>query len=169
MQFDLLQKHLSDNAVLISHLAQSCSPDQSRWKPNPTSWSILEVINHLYDEEREDFRTHLDLILHRSQDPWTSINPQAWVEERGYNQRDLTTSLNNFIEERKTSLDWLKGLKNPNWEARYTNPLGSMQAGDMLSAWVAHDLLHIRQLVELHYAFLVELAKPYPLSYAGDW
>jgi hypothetical protein len=28
---------------------------QARWKPAPEEWSILEVINYLCDEEREDF------------------------------------------------------------------------------------------------------------------
>jgi hypothetical protein len=169
MQFDLLLKRLTDNATLISQLVQTVSPEQARWKPNLSSWSILEVINHLYDEEREDFRVHLALILHHPQNPWTSINPQGWVQERSYNERNLETSLNQFMAERKSSLEWLQGLKDPDWETRYSNPMGSMQAGDMLSAWVAHDLLHARQMVELQYAYLVEQAKPYKVDYAGEW
>ncbi len=39
----------------------------------------------------------------------------------------------------------------------------------MFSAWVDHDNLHIRQLVELRQARIVRLAEPYDVSYAGEW
>ncbi len=44
-----------------------------------------------------------------------------------------------------------------------------MTAGDLLAAWVAHDVLHLRQLVELRYAYLVEEAQPNSVGYAGEW
>ena len=43
------------------------------------------------------------------------------------------------------------------------------RAGDLLAAWVAHDLLHLRQLVELKYAYLARTMEPYALKYAGEW
>jgi hypothetical protein len=55
------------------------------------------------------------------------------------------------------------------WEARYTAPFGVMSAGDLLASWVAHDVLHMRQLVELHRAYIVHLAEPYNTEYAGPW
>jgi hypothetical protein len=39
----------------------------------------------------------------------------------------------------------------------------------MFAAWVAHDLLHSRQLVELHWAWVNLQAGGYPVGYAGDW
>jgi hypothetical protein len=39
----------------------------------------------------------------------------------------------------------------------------------MFAAWVAHDLLHVRQLVELHYAYTVERNQPFLVDYAGGW
>jgi hypothetical protein len=44
-----------------------------------------------------------------------------------------------------------------------------MRAGDMLAAWVAHDLLHMRQLVELHRTYTVTQLAPYDTRYAGEW
>ena len=55
----------SANAAPIAALARGVTDAQARWKLSPEQWSILEVINHLYDEERQDFRTRLDLTLHR--------------------------------------------------------------------------------------------------------
>jgi hypothetical protein len=65
-------------------------------------------------------------------------------------------------------LDWLKGL-SPDWEMARDGPFGRIAAGDVFTAWVAHDLLHTRQLVELHWAYTVMKACPYKADYAGEW
>lgn len=160
---------MTANAERIRLFAQGISNEQARWKPDPDSWSILEVINHLYDEEREDFRVRLDIILHKPTEPWPPIDPQGWVTARKYNERDLGESLNNFLTERDNSLAWLRNLSAPNFEAVYTSPFGSMSAGDMFAAMVSHDLLHLRQLVELHWAYTGMQLVPYQGYYAGDW
>jgi len=157
------------NAARIQTLAHGVSEEQARWRPDAVAWSILEVINHLYDEEQYDFRVRLDIILHRPERPWPKINPQGWVKAHDYNGKALDESLQNFLQERASSLDWLRRLESPNWKAVYTTAWGQMRAGDMLAAWVAHDLLHMRQLVELHHAYTVAQLAPYDSRYAGEW
>jgi hypothetical protein len=39
----------------------------------------------------------------------------------------------------------------------------------MFASWVAHDLLHMRQLVELHWAHTLTLANPHKVDFAGQW
>ena len=63
MDYPLLVKMMELNAQRIQRLVAGIAPDQARWKPDPESWSIVEVINHLYDEERYDFRVRLEIIL----------------------------------------------------------------------------------------------------------
>lgn len=164
-----LVRQLSENARRIEALVRGSIPDEARWKPAPDSWSLLEVINHLLDEEREDFRVRLDIILHHPDKKPPPIDPQGWVTSRAYNQRDLAESLLAFLDERHKSLEWLESLDNPNWEKDYTAPFGSIKAGDMFAAWVAHDQLHLRQLVEIQRAYLEMVTKPYILDYAGEW
>ena len=169
MNIDQLTAQMANQAETIRALAQGVSDEQASWRPDSDSWSTLEVINHLYDEEREDFRRHLDDILHHPDQPWHRIDPQGWVTERQYNQRDFEESLNNFLLERKESLAWLKGLTSSNWQAVFDAPFGKITAGDMLASWVAHDLLHTRQLVELHYAYTIRSVHPHNAAYAGPW
>ena len=159
------------NAGRIRGLVSEVSAAQAVWKPTPDDWSILEVVNHLYDEERLDFRVRLDLILfHPEQEDWPPIDPPRWVVERRYNQRLLAPSLRNFLNARRASLSWLRGLGKVDWHSSVTSPWGGeFHAGDMLAAWSNHDTLHIRQLVELQHAWIVQLAGPYDSSYAGDW
>jgi hypothetical protein len=158
---------IAHNAETIRTLIEGISDEQAGFQPAPDAWSILEVINHLYDEEREDFPFRLKWILERTDEPWPSIDPEGWATERQYNQRELQPSLQNFLSARQASLVWLKSLSSPNWQALYEAPFGQISAGDMFASWVAHDLLHIRQLVELHWA--TRLLLPYKVDYAGGW
>lgn len=105
MTFERLYQELSHSTKMIRALTAGISQEDAQIKPTPKTWSTLEVICHLYNEEREDFREHLDFILHRQ----------------------------------------------------------------MLAAWIAHDNLHIRQLVELRRHRIEQMNEPSDLKYAGDW
>lgn len=75
MEFKTLHEELQYSTEIIRALLSGITPEESRIKPDPESWSILEVVCHLYDEEREDFREHLDFILHRQNEEWHMIDP----------------------------------------------------------------------------------------------
>lgn len=165
-----ITQQFARNAETIRCIVAGISDAQARWKPTADDWSILEVINHLYDEEREDFRQRVDYVLHRPGEHPPPIDPQGWVTARGYNGRDLAESVQNFLAERRQSIAWLNGLADPNWEKSYAHPSGfTLRAGDLLAAWLTHDFLHLRQLVELHYLWVKQSSAPYQVDYAGDW
>jgi hypothetical protein len=169
MDFAYLKGLMAQHAKIIRLLTEDIFPEQARWKPDADTWSILEIINHLYDEEREDFRAHLDAILHRPEDPWSGIRPFEWVTERRYNERDLETSVQNFLAERRDSLAWLESLGTPDWEASMPAPWGSdISAGDMFASWVIHDQWHIQQLVQIRRAYTIAQVTPYDVEYAGE-
>jgi len=169
MHFKTLYRELENSTEMMRALLSGITQEEARIKPNAGSWSILEVVCHLYDEEREDFREHLDFILYRQSEEWHRIDPEGWVTERKYNEQDFAESQAKFFEERKKSLEWLKGLFSANWDTTYTSQFGSMMAGDMFASWVAHDNLHIRQLVELRRNHIERIAKLYNIEYAGEW
>ena len=169
MDLDYCLKQLAGDMLRIHMLVQGVDDRQARWRPDADSWSILEVICHLLDEEKKDFRVRLDITLHKPGEAWPGIDPAGWVTEYKYNKQDLAASLKAFKEEREASLAWLKRLEAPHWEAAYETPWGAMRAGDLLASWVAHDLLHMRQLVELHWAYNEQEVLPYSTRYAGEW
>lgn len=169
MEFHILFQELRNSTEMIRALLAGVTQEEAQVKPNPESWSILEVICHLYDEEREDFREHLDFILHRQNEEYHVINPQAWIKERKYNEQSFSEIKEKFFAERQKSLDWLEEISSSDWDTTYTSQYGSVSAGEMFSCWIAHDNLHIRQLVELRRARIENITKPYPLEYAGEW
>lgn len=170
MNLEYFIERLSTNRQVISGLATTVSVEQARWKPSPEKWSILEVLNHLYDEEREDFRQRLDLVLTNPEGTWPRIDPQNWVTSRCYQERDLGASLKAFLSERERSLSWLSLLAKPNWQNRYVHPDGRViTAGDLLASWLAHDYLHVRQLARLHWQYVGVISQPYQTTYGGPW
>lgn len=170
MELQPLLVQMRHQARAIEALTAGVSAEQARWKPTATDWSLLEVICHLADEEREDFRTRVRWALGGGVDPWHPIDPQGWVISRAYNQREPGAALADFMQEREASLAWLQSLASPDWGQAYPAPWGGqIHAGDFMAAWIAHDLLHTRQLVELHYRWTVAHTQPYSVQYAGDW
>jgi hypothetical protein len=169
MEFKTLYEELTNSTEMIRALLGGVTQEDARIKPNAESWSMLEVTCHLHDEEREDFREHLDFILNRQNGEWHPINPQGWVTSRKYNEQDFGAMKEKFFEERRKSLEWLKSLADTDWNKTYTSNIGSMSAGEMFASWIAHDNLHIRQLVELRRHRIENITKPFDIRYAGDW
>lgn len=169
MDLENVIERMAANIGTFNSLTRGLTTEQARWKPAPDKWSILEVVNHLYDEEREDFRQRLDLLLTDAALEWPPIAPKEWVKARAYCERELSSSVVNFLSEREKSLTWLRSLQSPNLEGRHEREAGSLSAGDLLASWLAHDFLHIRQLTRLHWQYWTVNANPYSTDYAGPW
>ncbi|MGE0157911.1 MAG: DinB family protein [Gemmatimonadales bacterium] len=166
---DALRERLRANAEVLAAQVAGVGDEQARWKPDPAQWSILEVVNHLADEEVEDFRARLDATLHRP-GSWPPIDPQGWPLSRRYNERDLGESLDRFLAARAESLAWLDALVQPDWSLAYEHPsIGPISAADLLTSWVAHDHIHVRQLNRLHREWLLASLSDHSPRYAGRW
>ncbi len=157
------------NGLAITWLVRDMPEEQAKWRPDEDSWSILEVMYHLIDEEREDFRQRLNYLLNMPDEPFPPIDPQNWPTERQYNDRDLMTAIKTFINERARSIDWMRKLQTPNWDNSAEHPeFGTLTAADMFAAWVRHDQLHLRQLNEILMAWQEEQFAGKRFEYAGE-
>jgi DinB superfamily len=170
MNFELFLSRFEATPNTVGSLLQSVPLEVACWKPNPEAWSILEVVCHMADEERKDFRPRLKSLMFDNP-PGSSItplNPPAWIVEGKYNTRDLTDSLSDFQIERQQSLGWLRSLPT-DLQLERTAPDRDITAGQVLYSWLGHDYLHIRQITRLHYDFLALETQAYDIGYAGDW
>lgn len=162
---------LESSGRAIAAFVRSLDPAAREWRPTPEAWSIHDVICHLLDEERDDFRARLRLVLQDPEAPWPKIDPQGWPRSRDYASRDFQETLASWEKEREDSLAWLRGLDSAavDLDASHPMPFGPLRAGDLLSSWVAHDLLHLRQIVRLRFHALQGAIAPYSTRYAGEW
>lgn len=160
---------LARNRSVFEALLSETQTKAALWKPASDQWSLLEVTCHLYDEEREDFRARVKHCLENPELPLPPIDPVGWVTSRNYIEQDFAEKLTHFLKEREDSILWLRSLENPQWENTHDHPkLGKMSAKQFLSNWLAHDFIHIRQIIKIRYAYLDEHSGD-SLKYAGNW
>lgn len=169
MDYKHLIKELSKNKATFKAIFSGLSKEEYLWKPAPQKWCLLEIICHLYDEEREDFRARTKLLLENPEADFTPFDPEAWVKERKYMEQDFHVKLEQFLKEREQSIAWLQSLENPKWSnAKNHVHFGKMTAKFFLSNWLAHDYLHIRQILKLKFDHLKYISGE-SLVYAGKW
>lgn len=167
-----MKRHISklrDHLVQFEALFNVSDKEMIYWKQNPNKWCLLEIVCHLYDEEREDFRFRTKWILEKPGELPPMFNPLDWVTQNRYIEQDYNNICSKFIEERKASILWLDSLKDPNWNVFYTHPkLGKLTAKYYLSNWLAHDYLHMKQILKLKFDYLKHQSEE-NLDYAGIW
>jgi hypothetical protein len=162
---DLIQRLEVEGARLVKWLREAAS-HELRWKPDAARWSMLEVIGHLCDEERDDFRARVEMIL-AGTTPWPPIDPEGAVVAGEWQQRDPAAAIDEFEAERRKSVRWLRELQGANWAKTYEHPeVGTIAATDLMASWVAHDLLHARQLARLQVEAFKQVVLPLSTAYA---
>jgi len=170
IDIDEIIRQLTGNAQAMRALVQSISKEQARWKPNPDAWCLQEVMEHVYNEERIDFRKHLKEILNNPPKPWEKLRREELVSVETCHQ-----ALEGFLSEREASIKWLRAIESTAWDKRSPTPFSphgepiTLSAGDVLFSWVEHDYLHIRQINELLHAWNAKQTSPYSVDYAGEW
>lgn len=160
---------LEKNHGIFKQLLGDVDEDLITWKQDPAKWNLLEIVCHLYDEEREDFRFRTKWVLEKPNQLPPQFNPLDWVEAHEYSKQDYSEMVAKFLEERTKSVAWLRSLKDPEWLNSYMHPkLGETTAKHYLDNWLAHDYLHVRQILKLKFDYLKHRTGN-NLKYAGIW
>ena len=164
-----IMNELEANYKIFKRLLKSSLKTQINWKLKPKDWNMLEVVYHIRDEEREDFRLRIELLLKEASAPLSDSDPESWVEDRAYALQDFKKVRKEFLKERRSSIKWLRSLHKANWDNAYIHPkYGAMSARMFLVNCLAHDYLRIRQMIKLKYSYLKTHTKK-SMKYAGDW
>ncbi|MBT8303466.1 MAG: DinB family protein [Bacteroidia bacterium] len=164
-----ITKQLKLNKLVFLELLKGVDSDFITWRPSKEKWCLLEIICHLYDEERDDFRFRVKWVLDNPEKPPPPFNPLDWIIERKYMNQDYGFMVQEFIKERDDSVLWLQSLENANWDnSYYHEEKGELSARYYLSNWLAHDYLHMRQIIKQKFDYLEYLSES-DLNYAGKW
>jgi hypothetical protein len=132
----------------------------------------VEIVNHLADEDRDDFRFRLRSTLEDPSREWPKTDPEGWAVQRRYIEQDLAESMARFERERAESLAWLRSLRSPDWSRAYIHPkVGPVTAGELMVSWAAHDSLHVRQIAKRLFELAAKQGEPegFGTRYAGEW
>lgn len=169
MDISFVIDQLEANGPVFDAMLRPVPEMLRQWRPRPDHWCLLEIVCHLYDEERDDFAARLRSVLTDPSAPLPRTDPQAWLTERRYMGQDYGTMLDGFLAERRETVRWLRGLEDPKWTNAFQHPTyGPLTARMFLVNWLAHDLLHIRQITKVKFLYL-QAESGEPLEYAGTW
>ncbi|HAP65093.1 MAG TPA: DinB family protein, partial [Cytophagales bacterium] len=104
-------RQLEQHIAVFQGLLEGQEAAAHRWRPRPDHWCLLEIVCHLYDEERKDFRARTRQALTGGKGEFIPINPEGWVSQHEYLKQDYTEVLRKFLKERAASVAWLRNLQ----------------------------------------------------------
>jgi hypothetical protein len=162
-------QELAKNKEVFSTLLIHTDEAFRMWRLSKEKWSLHEIVCHLLDEERNDFRARIQYILDEPDHPMPSINPPDWVVSKNYQAWNYDDTVAALIIERAASVNTLMKLSPSDWKKKYNHSkLGTISTEYLVYNWLAHDYLHIRQINLYRYTYLKEQCG-LDISYAGNW
>ena len=154
---------LSQTPATLSALLRGLSDPWTRYNEGAETWSPYDVVGHLIHGEETDWVPRARIILQEGESrAFEPFNRFAQFEQS--KGQSLGYLLEKFAQMRRQNLDTLKqmGITSEQWELRGTHPeLGTVTLGQLIAAWVVHDLNHIGQIVTV-------MAKQYTEA-VGPW
>ena len=157
--YEILQRTPSVLRILLSDL----SADWIMNNEGPETFSPYDVIGHLIQGEKTDWRDRAIMILeHGITKSFVPFDRFAQFEES--KGKSLSQLLDEFEKLRKESLSWLRSLNlsETDFDKKGVHPeLGEVSLKQLLSTWTVHDLTHIAQVTRV-------MAKQYKEE-TGPW
>jgi uncharacterized damage-inducible protein DinB len=117
-------------------------------RPAPGKWSILEIVCHLRDMEREAYLARYRRILGEDNPVLPDLDGDALALERDYNAQKLAPVLKDWATARRESLKLLKAVKQDQWQrAGIHEGVGRRSLEEYLQRQaVGNDAAHLEQI-----------------------
>lgn len=163
----LIEDHARFPTALLA-VFQGADEQLMRERETEKKWSPLEILAHLRDEEKLDFRARARCAI-EGRGIELNVDPERWAAERNYNAMDPGEVYLDFAAERADSCRWLASLSMADLEPSVEHPAaGTMRAGDFIAAWRLHDLLHLRQFAHAMAVNTSRRLADWKTRYAGE-
>ena len=133
-------------AKKIDRLVKGVSPAKLRKRPEPTKWSVAEIVAHLADVEIV-IGYRMRMILGAPGTPIQAFNQDEWVTSGHYEKRDTRKCIEQFRVLREANLALLKSLGPEQWKHFGIHSERGEESIELIVRLIAgHDLNHIRQI-----------------------
>jgi DinB superfamily len=118
------------------------------WTPGPGKWSILEIVAHMRDMEREAYLTRYRRILAEDNPTLPDIDGDLLALREDYRSMKLPELMRDWVKLRKDSLKLLKSVKGARWERMGTHETaGPLSLDGLLGRHaVGNDEAHLGQI-----------------------
>jgi hypothetical protein len=130
--------------ALLRELARDLTAEQSATPPRANEWSVIEVVRHLLEGERDTFVPRLRRMLAESR-PVFAKTPRD-----GTDGSDLNTLLDAFTHSRAQATAILAGLGEPDWARDGVSPSRGPVTVEAYAITMAdHDTEHLGQIEDV--------------------
>jgi DinB superfamily len=139
---------LGRTPATLRALLDGLSEPWIRNSEGPDTFSPFDVVGHLIDGEETDWIPRARIILARGADPRFEPYDRFRHKKRNVG-RSLSSLLDEFDRLRVANLEILRSwrLTSAELDLPATHPgLGRVTLGQLLAAWVVHDLGHLAQV-----------------------
>ena len=118
------------------------------WSPGPGKWSILEIVAHMRDMERDAYLTRYRRILAEDNPTLPDLDGDALAIRDDYRGMKLPELLRDWLKARKECLRLLKSVKGSRWERIGTHETaGPLSMDDLLRRHaMGNDEAHLGQI-----------------------
>jgi hypothetical protein len=131
------------------------------WRPAPGKWSILEIVCHLRDMEREAYLARYRRILAEDNPLLPDIDGDVIALERDYRGQRLGAAVADWSKARRECLKLLKGVRGEKWQRHGTHQsAGRLSMEDFLRRHaLGNDAAHLEQIeaIKRRFAILTRL------------
>ena len=125
---------------------QGLTPKQLKWRPEPTKWSIAEILAHLADAEIVA-SWRMRSVIGENGITIQPFDQNAWASAFEYQKRDAKRSLELFRLLRENNLAMLNEIPHDKWEY-YGMHLerGKESIAHLSRMFAGHDVNHVLQV-----------------------
>jgi uncharacterized damage-inducible protein DinB len=118
------------------------------WTPAPGKWSILEIVCHLRDMERDAYLARYRRILAEDTPSLPDVDGDTYSLENDYRAQKLSEVLRDWTRLRRETLKVLAGAKRPDWDrAGVHESAGRLTTADFLRRQAfGNDEAHLGQI-----------------------
>ena len=138
---------------------QGLTPKQLKWRPEPTKWSIAEILAHLADAEIVA-SWRMRSVIGENGITIQPFDQNAWASAFEYQKRDAKRSLELFRLLRENNLAMLNEIPQEKWEY-YGMHLerGKESIAHLSRMFAGHDVNHVLQVERIVKQLKTEKAK----------
>ncbi|NQU29471.1 MAG: HAD hydrolase-like protein [Anaerolineae bacterium] len=136
--------------AVLKEILSPLPKDEWSFSPSTEEWSVVEIVSHIRDIEREVNLPRIKAFL-IDENPFIAAgDTDAWAVERGYAQQDGEAVLGDFLAARLETLDVVRALKEEDWLRSGRHAIfGPITLEEQLGFMAEHDRVHLRQIFEI--------------------
>ena len=142
-----MQSILRTTPAVLAFIVRQLDMTRLAERPAPGEWSIVEVLCHMRDVEREVFLPRLQKVLQENNPFLSGQDTDRWAELREYIRQDAQLALKDFTRARLEQLALLENLSSGDWKRSARHAIfGPSRLDELVNISAGHDRLHLQQV-----------------------